>query len=232
MTDQTTPPNDPTGPTPESGGTSAGSVIESIRDAVEDLAERAAPAVKEFSAKAAEIAAVAADKAAPLARKAGEATAEAQPKGKPKAAAAAPADKEAAKKKKEVDKLYEDARKAAKKKQWDKASDLYLQAFRLEPHWKIAASLGHAETEAGRSRDAAEHLAFALPRLRDDEAHHRAVIAAALADARASGYELDQCGETEDGLRVVHLARVDGAGEERMVRVRELEADVDGAAAP
>lgn len=58
----------------------AGDVIESIREAVEDFAEKAAPTVRQFSAKAAEIVATAADKAAPLAQKAGEATADASGK--------------------------------------------------------------------------------------------------------------------------------------------------------
>ena len=58
----------------------AGDVLESIREAVEDFAEKAAPTVRQFSAKAAEIVATAADKAAPLAQKAGEATADASGK--------------------------------------------------------------------------------------------------------------------------------------------------------
>ena len=58
----------------------AGDVIESIREAVEDFAEKAAPTVRQFSAKAAEIVATAADKAAPLAQKAGEVTADASGK--------------------------------------------------------------------------------------------------------------------------------------------------------
>ena len=49
-------------------------------ETVEDLAERATPMLREFSAKAAEILASAADKAAPLAHKAGEATADASGK--------------------------------------------------------------------------------------------------------------------------------------------------------
>jgi hypothetical protein len=60
--------------------TTASGILGSIRDAVEDLAEKATPAVREISAKAAELAAVAADRAAPLARKAGEVTADASGK--------------------------------------------------------------------------------------------------------------------------------------------------------
>jgi len=58
-------------------GARAADVLESIRDAVEDFAEKAAPTVRELSAKAAEIVAIAADKAVPLAQKAGEVTADA-----------------------------------------------------------------------------------------------------------------------------------------------------------
>lgn len=52
-------------------------VLETIRDAVEDFAEKATPVVRQFSVKAAEVVATAADKAVPLAHKAGEVTAEA-----------------------------------------------------------------------------------------------------------------------------------------------------------
>jgi hypothetical protein len=55
-------------------------VIETIRVAVEDFAEKAAPVVRQFSVKAAEVVATAADKAAPLAHKAGDATADASEK--------------------------------------------------------------------------------------------------------------------------------------------------------
>ncbi|MBA2702009.1 MAG: hypothetical protein H0U58_09950 [Chloroflexi bacterium] len=73
--------------TPDPAGTSdarsrAGSsigtdILGSLRDAVDDLVERAGPTVREISAKAAELAASAADRAAPIARRAGEATADA-----------------------------------------------------------------------------------------------------------------------------------------------------------
>ncbi len=67
---------------PDSGGASAKAtdVLETLRDAVEDFAEKAAPVVRQFSVKAAEVVATAADKAAPLAHKAGEATADASGK--------------------------------------------------------------------------------------------------------------------------------------------------------
>ena len=63
---------------PGAGATAkATDVFETIRDAVEDFAEKATPVVRQFSVKAAEVVATAADKAAPFAHKAGEATAEA-----------------------------------------------------------------------------------------------------------------------------------------------------------
>ena len=67
-----------TGPT--SAGNSATAILEQLRVAVDDLAERASPTVREFSARAAELVATAADKAAPLAKRAGEATSEASGK--------------------------------------------------------------------------------------------------------------------------------------------------------
>jgi hypothetical protein len=55
-------------------------MFDQIKVAVDDLAEKAGPTVRAFSAKAAELVAVAADKAAPIAHKAGEATAGASSK--------------------------------------------------------------------------------------------------------------------------------------------------------
>ena len=55
-------------------------MIEQIRVAVEDFAEKAAPVVRQFSVKAADVVAIAADKAGPLAHKAGDATADASGK--------------------------------------------------------------------------------------------------------------------------------------------------------
>lgn len=47
-------------------------LLGSLRDALDDLAERASPTVREVSARTAEIAALAADKAGPAVKKAGE----------------------------------------------------------------------------------------------------------------------------------------------------------------
>jgi hypothetical protein len=70
------PPADAKG----SAGTTAASILDSVRDAVDELAERAAPTVRELSARAAELTAIAADRAAPLVKRAGEVTADASGK--------------------------------------------------------------------------------------------------------------------------------------------------------
>jgi hypothetical protein len=61
-------------------GATATSLLDSVRDVVDDLAERAGPTVRELSARAAELTAIAADRAAPLVKRAGEVTADASGK--------------------------------------------------------------------------------------------------------------------------------------------------------
>lgn len=75
-TSEGAPPSEDKG----TGATTAASILESVRDVVDDLAERAAPTVRELSARAAELTAIAADKAAPFAKRAGEVTADASGK--------------------------------------------------------------------------------------------------------------------------------------------------------
>ena len=75
-TSDTTPPAGDKG----AGTTTAASILDSVRDVVDELAERAAPTVRELSARAAELTAIAADKAAPFAKRAGEVTADASGK--------------------------------------------------------------------------------------------------------------------------------------------------------
>ena len=75
----TNEPSD-TGDAKGTGAATAASILESVRDVVDDLAERAAPTVRELSARAAELTAIAADKAAPFAKRAGEVTADASGK--------------------------------------------------------------------------------------------------------------------------------------------------------
>jgi len=60
--------------------TAATALLDSIRDAFDDIAIRATPAVREVGARAAELTAEVATKAAPYARKAGDATADASAK--------------------------------------------------------------------------------------------------------------------------------------------------------
>lgn len=67
-------------PARSAGATTAANILDSVRDAVDELAERAAPTVRELSARAAELTAIAADKAAPFAKRAGEVTADASGK--------------------------------------------------------------------------------------------------------------------------------------------------------
>ena len=62
------------------GAATSTSILESVRDVVDDLAERAGPTVRELSARAAELTAIAADRAAPLAKRVGEVTADASGK--------------------------------------------------------------------------------------------------------------------------------------------------------
>ena len=75
-TNEGEPGHDPKG----ASGATATSLLDSVRDVVDDLAERAGPTVRELSAKAAELTAIAADRAAPLAKRAGEVTADASGK--------------------------------------------------------------------------------------------------------------------------------------------------------
>ncbi len=65
----------PSGDAKGAGTSTAESILESVREFVDDLAERAGPTVRELSARAAELTASAADRAAPLAKRAGEVTA-------------------------------------------------------------------------------------------------------------------------------------------------------------
>jgi hypothetical protein len=84
MTEHHENPDPSTPPTGEAGSgskpTGATALIDSIREALDDLSERATPTVREISARAAELTATAASKAAPYARKAGDATADASGK--------------------------------------------------------------------------------------------------------------------------------------------------------
>jgi hypothetical protein len=71
---------DAEGSTTSGAAATATAVLEQIRVAIDDIAERATPTVREFSARAAELAATAADRAAPFAQRAGVVTSEASSK--------------------------------------------------------------------------------------------------------------------------------------------------------
>jgi len=58
--------------------------------------------------------------------------------------------------------LYDEGRKVAGTGQWEKARELFMQAFALKRHYQIAAALGRAEVQLGKYRDAAEHLSWAI----------------------------------------------------------------------
>jgi hypothetical protein len=81
MDDETKSTTDPNDSAPGGGPkATAENVLETLREAVDDIAERAAPTVRELSARAAELTAAAAVKAAPLVKRAGEVTADASTK--------------------------------------------------------------------------------------------------------------------------------------------------------
>ena len=72
--------HDASGSATSGAAATATAVLEQLRVAIDDIAERATPTVREFSARAAELAATAADRAAPFAQRAGEVTSEASSK--------------------------------------------------------------------------------------------------------------------------------------------------------
>lgn len=77
-------------------------------------------------------------------------------------------------------KLYDDGVAAAKLNHWEEARVSFLGAWQVRRHWQIAANLGRSEFKAGKTRDAAEHLAFFL----------REAPATADADARRQAQEM------------------------------------------
>ncbi len=57
---------------------------------------------------------------------------------------------------------YEDGVAAAQEKEWVKAYNAFLEAWRLKQHWQIAVNLGQAELRLGKNPEAAEHLGYYL----------------------------------------------------------------------
>jgi hypothetical protein len=62
----------------------------------------------------------------------------------------------------QVRQLYKEGVKEATRGRWEKARDLFLEAFRRKPDFQIAFNLGQAELKVGQHVEAAEHLALFL----------------------------------------------------------------------
>jgi hypothetical protein len=97
----------------------------------------------------------------------GSALAQGSAKGAPAAGARVAHEADA---EKEATRLYEQGVKAVRASQWEQAREAFGAAFRLKPHYQIAANLGRAELRAGKPREAAEHLAFFLREAKDEVA--------------------------------------------------------------
>src|SRR6185436_14978845 len=69
--------------------------------------------------------------------------------------------------------LYKDGVREAGRGRWEKARRLFLEAFRLRPHFQIAFNLGQAELQIGEFSKAAEHLDFFLRTVQDVAAQER-----------------------------------------------------------
>jgi hypothetical protein len=99
--------------------------------------------------------------------------------------------------------LYKDGVKEAARGKWDKARDLFVEAFRLKRHFQIAFSLGQAELKVGQHLSAAEHLAFFLKEAQSVPEE----------DRRKAGEMLD---EARRHVGTLHI-QVDRAGAEILV---------------
>lgn len=69
--------------------------------------------------------------------------------------------------------LYVQGMKAAEKKDWPAAHAAFLEAWKLNEHYQIAANLGSMEIKLGRNRDACEHLAIYLRKAPQDKVKDR-----------------------------------------------------------
>jgi tetratricopeptide (TPR) repeat protein len=103
---------------------------------------------------------------------------------------------------KSVEALYNAGVAAANKKQWEKACDLFTQAFAREPNPQIAANLGNAELRAGRMRLAAEHLDYFLQEDKEADKQARLEIQT-LRDQAAKHVVMVQVIVDHDGADVV-----------------------------
>lgn len=80
--------------------------------------------------------------------------------------------------------LFDKGVKAIDEKQWPQAHESLLAAWQIKPHWQIAVNLGVVEMKLGKSRDAAEHLAFYLREAPTDRKEERARAQAQLKEAQ------------------------------------------------
>ncbi|WP_437619696.1 tetratricopeptide repeat protein [Sorangium sp. So ce1151] len=92
---------------------------------------------------------------------------------------------DAAGRQREASRLYDQGVKAANARKWEKARQLILESFQLEPTAEKAANLGSVELHAGKPRDAAEHLAFFLREAKEILPTDRAAAEGMLAEAKA-----------------------------------------------
>src|SRR6187200_946498 len=65
---------------------------------------------------------------------------------------------------------YREGYAAIQAKKWDDAYTIFLGLWHDAPTYAVALHLGHAEFNLGKSRDAAEHLAFGIAHLPPGEA--------------------------------------------------------------
>lgn len=68
---------------------------------------------------------------------------------------------------------YVEGMKAAEAKNWVQAHAAFLEAWRLNEHYQIAANLGSMEIKLGKYRDAAEHLSVYLRKAPQDKVKDR-----------------------------------------------------------
>jgi hypothetical protein len=109
---------------------------------------------------------------------------------------------------KTADEYAHEARRLALKKDFRGAYPLYLEAWRRKKSYDIAGNLAGTELELGKTRDAAEHLAFCVqnfPAIRD----------AALTKKLESVRELLQKARAKVGAARIRVARDDGGPAER-----------------
>lgn len=86
---------------------------------------------------------------------------------------------------------YQAGAAAANAGRWQEAYDAYLAAWRLKRHWQIAGSLGQAELELAKHRDAVEHLELFLRDAKDVDPAEITRVRGWLAQAQAKAATSD-----------------------------------------